>query len=338
MKTSNQSRGLRAFTLTELLIVVALMVVLLALAVPAFNYITGARSVEGASNIISAMLGRARAAALNDGKYIGVLFYVDPVSGRTVLATVEYDDAKSAADIDPLHRYKAYVSGATYYGPPDTPPTSPPTVPPSPDRVIQVTQDGEASFTNRPLVKHYQRDDPPAPGGGTPHFGAPHPPENGPAFSNARWIEVVEGNLSFAVSGEYQFLPRGVAAQVVVDTEGSNSVDRYVRTGLILFDPQGRIDKRLYSIRHDMPLGEKMGLNTDLGDGLRLYSGLGVAVYDREAFIGEQRTEGDVKPLIPHLDSPGGYSPEERDEENWLDNNATLYMVNRTNGTLLEGR
>ena len=52
------------FTLTELLVVISLIVILIALAVPAFSFITGSRSVDGAQNIVAAMLGRARSEAI----------------------------------------------------------------------------------------------------------------------------------------------------------------------------------------------------------------------------------------------------------------------------------
>ena len=48
-----------AFTMTEILIVIALIVLIMGLAVPAFNLITGTRSVDAAENVVTAMLGRA---------------------------------------------------------------------------------------------------------------------------------------------------------------------------------------------------------------------------------------------------------------------------------------
>ena len=50
----------RGFSLTEILIVIGLIVLMLALAVPTFNFLTGNRSVEGAQNTIAALIGRAR--------------------------------------------------------------------------------------------------------------------------------------------------------------------------------------------------------------------------------------------------------------------------------------
>src|SRR5213592_2939679 len=70
------------FTLTEILVVIALIVLLLVLAVPAFNLITGGKSIEGATNQLSAALGRARAQAIGLQKPTGVMFFIEPRSQR----------------------------------------------------------------------------------------------------------------------------------------------------------------------------------------------------------------------------------------------------------------
>src|SRR5262245_28845348 len=67
----------RAFSVTELLIVIGILVLVLALAVPAFNFITGSRSVETAGNNIASMLARARAEAMGFQQMRGVFFYID---------------------------------------------------------------------------------------------------------------------------------------------------------------------------------------------------------------------------------------------------------------------
>jgi len=53
-------------------------VLLLALAVPAFNYIMGNRSTQAAENIVSAMLGRARGYAIANQCYCGVAVLLQP--------------------------------------------------------------------------------------------------------------------------------------------------------------------------------------------------------------------------------------------------------------------
>lgn len=78
---SPRSRA-RGFTLTELLIVIGLIVLIIALAVPAFNAMTGGRSVDAAMNVLSATLGRVRMEAIGLQEPRGLLFYRDPVTQR----------------------------------------------------------------------------------------------------------------------------------------------------------------------------------------------------------------------------------------------------------------
>ncbi len=92
MTRARPPRIRRAFTLTEILIVIGIIVLLIALAVPAFSLITGGKSIEGATNQLSAALGRARAQAIGLQKITGVLFFVEPRSQRTNIAIVTTAD------------------------------------------------------------------------------------------------------------------------------------------------------------------------------------------------------------------------------------------------------
>lgn len=76
------------FSLTEMLIVIAVIVLIATIAVPVFNAMTGSRSVEGAENNASAFLARARTEALGLQEYRGVLFFRDPQSQRVGMAMV----------------------------------------------------------------------------------------------------------------------------------------------------------------------------------------------------------------------------------------------------------
>src|SRR5436190_15437159 len=79
----------RGFSLTEILIVIAIIVLLLALALPAFNFISGGRSVDGAMNGISAFLARARTEAVGLQEMRGVMFYIDPKSESEMMVLVK---------------------------------------------------------------------------------------------------------------------------------------------------------------------------------------------------------------------------------------------------------
>ena len=93
---NRQSRP--AFSLTEVLIVIALIVLILAMALPAFNFITGGRSVEAATNQISAMLSRARTEAIGLQEIRGVMFYIDPVTNRQMMTLVKTTPSKGIID------------------------------------------------------------------------------------------------------------------------------------------------------------------------------------------------------------------------------------------------
>ena len=79
----------RAFTLTELLVVIGIIVLVLAFAVPMFNIMSGERSIEGGQNVLSAMLQRARSRAIAVQERRGVLFFEEPATGNHTAALVK---------------------------------------------------------------------------------------------------------------------------------------------------------------------------------------------------------------------------------------------------------
>ena len=89
----------RAFTLTELLVVIGIIVIMLALAVPLFNIFHGGRSVEAGENIVSSMLQRARARAIWTQEARGVFFFSDQGgSGKTAMIMVRLLDDPTAGN------------------------------------------------------------------------------------------------------------------------------------------------------------------------------------------------------------------------------------------------
>src|SRR5437868_4618206 len=80
-------RDRQAFTMPELLVVMAIIVLFIALALPAFNAISGSRSIAAAENNLAAVLGRAREEASGLQEIRGILFTVDPATDR-MMATV----------------------------------------------------------------------------------------------------------------------------------------------------------------------------------------------------------------------------------------------------------
>jgi prepilin-type N-terminal cleavage/methylation domain-containing protein len=85
-------RSRHGFTLTEILIVIGLILLVIALAVPALSVISGGRSVDAAQNQISAVLARARQDAMGLQEPRGIVFFPDANTGRTVAAEVWFPE------------------------------------------------------------------------------------------------------------------------------------------------------------------------------------------------------------------------------------------------------
>lgn len=84
MKANNR----QAFTLVEMLVVMGIIVLAIALAVPALKYLTGSKSEQAAQNAVSAMLARARSDAVALQQPQGVLFTIDQANDRVTLYQV----------------------------------------------------------------------------------------------------------------------------------------------------------------------------------------------------------------------------------------------------------
>ena len=87
------------FTLTEILIVIGIIILMVALAIPAFSIFRGERSTEAAENQLSALLARARTEAIGFQKVGGVLFFQDPREPERVSAAQVWQvDAPTGAN------------------------------------------------------------------------------------------------------------------------------------------------------------------------------------------------------------------------------------------------
>jgi len=321
---SRKSKIEDAFTLTELLVVIGLIVLLVALAIPAFSYITGARSVEGGRNVVNGMLSRARVEAIRGNTTAGVFFYPDAATGQTRAVFVTLG---SGVDPDPLQQYKAWQTGVQYSA---TDGTTGKTA----DIVAFPTADNQMG--GRLFIKLYRciQD----------NTSSPPPTTGGPNFSNAFWQEYVPG-LELLADSEPQYLPKGVGVQTINDPGGSTASDRYLRHGGVLFDSQGRLTTVSYSILAKSNLGAILGLTSDIGDiaGDRMIGQLGYAIYESQLLAGFGGTDGDYAISVPNIPSPASYGTasvpangDEADEEVWLDENASQGMVNRGSGVVMD--
>jgi prepilin-type N-terminal cleavage/methylation domain-containing protein len=307
----------RGFTLTELLIVIGLIVLLIAMAVPAFNAITGSRSVEAARNKVQAMLGRARNEAINRNAQIGVAFFRDAELGSVGMQLV----VVATADVNGAEAYQAWSALGNY---------QPAAGDKEADRVYALVLDSTEGVagTGKYVVMRFDAvaaSGPSAGGAVTPTLAMTTP-----------WSPVFAGTTSSLDFG-VEYLPAGIGCQLVNDPKGV-ATDKYVQTGMIVFDEQGKLVSTAFSIPSTSALGVRLKLGGELKGNA---SQLGVMLYEQEQLAGQtDYTPGDYCYYVPTL-QPGptaysGTSPDESVEETWISNNALHLLVDRYTGTLIK--
>ncbi|HEX8341504.1 MAG TPA: prepilin-type N-terminal cleavage/methylation domain-containing protein [Tepidisphaeraceae bacterium] len=310
----------RAFTLIELLVVMSILVILLVIALPVFNYITAARSTESGVNMVSAMLSRARTLSLNTSAdtYVGVLFYPLKDDDRDAMQLVEL------TTLVPPDRYAHWQIGGSYYIKPTAPAD-----PPGPDRYFSQLPDPNlpAPFTNRPVVKMFEAVQ--ASTGATGNKPGAPPLTKAP-FDNAFWVAKREGNVTpVLLDSEAQMLPRGVRVAVIKQVGTT-----YDRPGIVVFDKQGRLSVIQWGIVNDSDpakdggeklleaLGQPYNATTGQYDELPIggdrVTAMGVAAYN-DADVTVDRN--DITAL-----------------RGWIENNATQLTVGTQSGELVQAQ
>ena len=84
-----QLRRAAAFTLIEMLVVIAIIVGVLAMTVPLVSTLNGSRSVGAGFNVFSAALAHARELAIYNHQIAGAFVYIDQSTGRSAIVYVE---------------------------------------------------------------------------------------------------------------------------------------------------------------------------------------------------------------------------------------------------------
>lgn len=362
----------------EILIVVGIIVLVVSVAFPLFQALRGSRSTEAAQNVVSAALGYARTRAINDGRSHGVLFFVDPATESTRLWIVRRG-YETTDDPDPLERYKGWYpqswtgNGEKYFAPDDD------SVPfQVGDRTVSISRDfyiGQfyensqsgplVKLAGKPLVRNWQTREYESTSAysHTPQLGSagnPAPPGTEQStitdttstasadstMINANWERVRTNRISRVEELEELRLPPGTGVQLMIDPGNTTDADRYVRTGVVMFDSQGRLSFDSFVITKDSQAGKVMGLTADT---IALTPAFGLVAYDQIEFKRNPSfSENDyVYPnsgidlllkspyFVRPADNPVyGYVNNEKPEETWLDENSVPILINRYSGSL----
>lgn len=285
------------FSLVELLIVIGIIVLVMALAVPALNLITGTRSVDAAENLVSVMLGRARTEAIGVQQIRGLLFYLDPATQRVNMTLVQSADPPNTGALD-VDVYLDITSvGDTLM---------------LPNGVgLQVVDDVVMTGSSPNLVRS---DD--------AFIGYNNINANPAAGAGAKTAIAYGGVILFDSRG--QLISRTFALKARTGVIATP----YTEMGKLLFQPtESNLSTPDTAHMDVLPVLDLTSLKTQR-------SQVGLILFDETAFrASDDRNNGD--PQIDTTLSP--YSPRELEEETWLDNNAVPLLINRYNGTLVKG-
>ena len=325
----------RGFSLTEILIVIGLIVLMLALAVPTFNFITGNRSVEGAQNTVGALIGRARAEAIGLQETRGVFFFIERASGRVAAALVRGVEGPVVSPTAGATFQRAALVAATE---------------PLPEAWLDLVPDTEF-VTLPPGVMLQTIDDAMVSGGARvedAYIGYNRRNEGNANNANPPTSDthtLYGGVILFDGSG--QLVARRYAFKTFfVD---ATNMRQPTRMGDLLYRPKGDPNpwNNHYAsaqINDAVPLG-----HSPAAVGVGAYyckSQLGVVLFDRERWmVGSPAVTGQaydkeldwqIQPLT--ATSYDAAPSTEKLEEDWIDQNGLPLLVNRYNGTLVRAQ
>lgn len=327
----------RAFTLIELLAVMAIIIMLIGLGSLAFGALTGRRSTSMAQNQIAAMLGQMRAAAMNDASpnpnLHGVFFHYDPTLDRTVMQPVIVAET---GDPDPNHQYKGWIAtqNNTYQ---------------VGDRVVAMTsvRSGATNIEPKPMALLFRCINP------VDATAATFPPEtvnfDTNNIGNTYWVVDFEALTADVSEVPAEQLPVGIGVQLLTDVTsapglGAYGPERYLQTGMVLFDRTGKVAFYRYYPTRSSAIQRRVDARSTIS-GLFIYSHLGINIFDRERFVAATTTDSGLG--FTSSDADYAYqvygwarpqATDERGEEQWLDEQGKLLIVDRVSGELTEVR
>jgi prepilin-type N-terminal cleavage/methylation domain-containing protein len=291
-------RRRHAFTLMELMVVITIIVLLLGLAIPAFNLIRGSRSVDAAENQVAGLIGKSRADAIGLQKPCGVMFFFkgDPAEERcTVCEVVASDYPESGGPTRDV--YLDLMEDVDFVQ--------------LPAGVVAFTlNNGSVSNKVRSsdgyLGYNFTLSGP---------TGAPNVTQTGASLG---------GVILFGYDGQLISRTWGYRTGVSDGTAGNTSGKVTQMANLLIganpkdgFVNAGPAQPTIDVVPH---------------------SALGFVLVDKPTFIEVWGGgTGGVSALADPIMNQAAYGPAELNEENWIDQNGTPLLINRYNGTLVRG-
>jgi prepilin-type N-terminal cleavage/methylation domain-containing protein len=296
-----------AFTMAEVLIVVAIIVLVLTLAVPALNFIGGSKSVEGATNNISAMLARARNEAIGLQQVAGLFFYNDPNTGLVTMAIVK-DVGSSVSATGPVVP-QVYLDLA--------------------DSDVQTLPSGVSAqmIDDVAYTAGGARTDDAYIGYNTVLHDAI---TNGPPTITMNSGFAYGGVILF--DGNGQLVSKIYAFQISTGTVAGTFA--WTNMGRLFLPSTYLINNLTPTVSEQdwVPGAAAAASNA----GIPERSQFGLVLFDHAAFLNAGGGDDDPQVISGSNGSYSG-STDATTEETWLDQNATLLLINRYNGTLVKG-
>jgi prepilin-type N-terminal cleavage/methylation domain-containing protein len=294
----------RAFTLIELLVVIGILVLMLLIALPAVNFITGSRSAESATNVIGALLGSARAQAIARQSNVGVIFYWDKNKEQTVAGLCStaqpYDGTTSYVFGDVVQFNNIYYFCI------------------APNGIIGASP--TASTTNWSVANGYAADMPVLLDG-----------YDVQTLPKGVGLQGVRNTVNAGGPPTDRYI---TTACVMFDGEGRLSFNNYgLFLGVRPTTGTGINYSRLgASVQMFFANGNPV---YNIPSNVLLSCQAGFAVYDHQTFkdAGYDERHFVTGELTQYSTNQPG---DEKSAETWIDNNSTFLLINRYNGTLLK--
>jgi type II secretory pathway pseudopilin PulG len=290
-----------AFTLNELLIVIAIIVLMIAVALPAFNALSGSRSIASAQNQVSAYLGQARVEAIGVQETRGVMFFYDPATARVHMAMVrdsQYDngDGVTYLDLVPDRDIVALPTGI----------------------LLQTIDSAAVNAGNARQDDGYIGYNISAASGG------------GPVTPDSTIITPYGGVILFDSYGKLLSVKYGFRCS---QNSASQTGTYTAMASLLAKGDVNSVGLALSSAKDFIPSAVANPANP-------MFSQLGLVLFDAQGFTSQSFTATDIQiagGTYGTVSTPYASPPSEADEEDWIDKNGTLLLVNRYNGTLVKG-